>query len=135
MKSVASLVTFLLVLSAISCAQGARSASRLTKPPEETDAPRPGTITGCLAGHPDNYRLTEKDGTMHLLMGEAVALDRHVGHIVELVGYKDNDRDASASSDEGYPGWVALFLGRRDYFRLWQMQVTVRPADDTEWLS
>ena len=47
-----------------------------------------------------NYRLTEKDGTMHLLMGEAVALDRHVGHIVELVGYKDNDRNASASSDE-----------------------------------
>jgi len=66
-------------------------------------------IVGCLQGNPHNYRLTEKDGTSHLLMGESDALSGHVNHSVQLVGFEDNDRDPSASSDEDTPHGLRFF--------------------------
>ena len=55
------------------------------------------SLSGCLQGKPHNYRLTEMDGTTYLLMGESDALSSHVDHVVQLIGYRDNDRDAGAS--------------------------------------
>jgi hypothetical protein len=56
-------------------------------------------ISGCLQGTPNQYRLVESDGTTHLLMGDSDALASHVGQKVTLAGYRDFNRDASASSD------------------------------------
>jgi len=46
---------------------------------------------------------------MHLLMGQT-DLSNHAGHTVQLVRYADDDRDASASSDEGTPVPPRFFL-------------------------
>ncbi len=59
------------------------------------------TIRGCLAGSPNQYRLTTKNGTTHMLMGDEQDLGSHVGQMVELSGKADNNRDASASSNNG----------------------------------
>jgi hypothetical protein len=66
-----------------------------------------------LQGKPHNYRLVETDGTTHLLMGQSDALSSHMDHIVKLVGNRDNDRDASASSDEGTPHGLRFFQVER----------------------
>jgi|SRR5208283_1715863 len=67
------------------------------------------TVTGCLQGKTDGYYLTEKDGTMRLLMGPNEELRQHVDHWVQLGGNRDNRRDASASSDEGTPHGLRFF--------------------------
>lgn len=58
---------------------------------------QPTQIIGCLKGTSQQYRLVEKDGTTHMLMGDESALAGHVGDEVRLVGYRDNRRDASSS--------------------------------------
>ena len=111
MRLSVSLLTLLLLLSAIAFGQSSSSAGDhasvkvVSVPPGET------TITGCLAGRHDGYRLTEKDGTMHLLLPvpENKGLRSHVGNVVTLAGNADNDRDASASSDEGTPHGLRFF--------------------------
>ena len=40
---------------------------------------------------------------------ENKGLRTHVGHTVTLAGYRDNDRDASASSDEGTANGLRFF--------------------------
>ena len=67
------------------------------------------TVTGCLQGKTDGYYLTQKDGTMRLLMGSNDKLRSYVGHWVELGGNRDLRRDASASSDEGTPHGLRFF--------------------------
>jgi hypothetical protein len=47
---------------------------------------------------------------MHLLIGPNDALGKHVGQMVQLTGYRDNNRDASASSDEGTADGMRFFL-------------------------
>lgn len=102
MKFAFSLVAFLLLLGTIAFGQDANSANSgsIAKP---ASVPAGETsITGCLSGHHDEYRLTEKDGTVHLLLSaQKNGLRSHVGNIVELAGHADNNRDASSSSDEG----------------------------------
>jgi hypothetical protein len=109
MRYAVSLVTLLLVLSAIAFAQSANSASDRAGVQQVSVSQGESTITGCLAGHPDEYRLTDKNGTMHLLMGPNDVLGKHVGQMVELIGYRDNNRDASASSDEGTAHGMRFF--------------------------
>ena len=46
---------------------------------------------------------------MHLLIGPNDALAKHVGQMVQLAGYRDNNRDASASSDEGTAHGMRFF--------------------------
>ncbi|HEY4900438.1 MAG TPA: hypothetical protein VIH91_06420 [Terriglobales bacterium] len=106
-----SLLTFLLVLSAITLGQSASSADDRASLQEVSVPAGEATITGCLVGHHDGYGLTERDGTMHLLMPvpENKGLRSHVGDIVTLAGYRDDDRDASASSDEGAPHGLRFF--------------------------
>lgn len=58
---------------------------------------QPTQISGCLKGNSQEYRLVEKDGTIHMLVGDNNALEGHVGDEVRLVGYRDNRRDASSS--------------------------------------
>ena len=89
--------------------QNVKSAAKSTGQRELTVPAGQTAISGCLQGKPDSYRLTEKDGTMHLLMG-SIDLSNSVGHIVQLVGYADDDCDASASSDEGTPDGLRFFL-------------------------
>jgi hypothetical protein len=103
MRLSVSLLTLLLVLSVMAFGQSANSSTNATGSKEVSVPAGETTITGCLAGQHDGYRLTEKDGTVHLLMPvpENKGLRSHVGDIVTLAGYRDNNRDASASSDEG----------------------------------
>jgi len=58
-------------------------------------------ITGCLHGSSQQYRLVETNGTTHMLIGENRDLGSHVGDMVTLQGYRDNNRDASASGNNG----------------------------------
>jgi len=111
MRLSVSLLTFLLVLSAIAFGQSANSAGDRASVQEVSVSAGETTITGCLAGRHDGYRLTEKDGTMHLLMPtpEKMGLRNHVGDIVTVGGYRDDNRDASASSDEGTPHGLRFF--------------------------
>lgn len=66
-------------------------------------------ISGCLQGSPNSYRLMADSGNPHLLMGDQNMLSSHVGDRVTLQGYRDNNRDASASSDEGTPHGMRFF--------------------------
>ena len=66
-------------------------------------------ISGCLQGTPNSYRLLADSGNSHLLMGDEKALSGHVGDRVTLQGYRDNNRDASASSDQGTPHGMRFF--------------------------
>jgi hypothetical protein len=58
-------------------------------------------ISGCLQGSGSSYRLMSDDGNSHMLVGDMRELSSHVGNHVTLQGYRDNNRDASASSDNG----------------------------------
>jgi hypothetical protein len=91
------------VLSTIAFGQNAASASGNANVKDASVPAGETTITGCLSGSRDEYRLIEKDGTVHLLLpvAESKGLRSHVGNVVVLSGHKDNNRDASASSDEG----------------------------------
>ena len=110
MRSVASLVTLLLVLSVIALGQGVQSSSSSATLQTVSGPSSESVISGCLSGHPDSYRLTEPNGTFHLLMDENNVLGQHVGETVQLSGYRDNNRDASASSDQGTPHGMRFFL-------------------------
>jgi hypothetical protein len=59
------------------------------------------TLTGCLTGKPDEYQLVDQRGTTHLIFNPGVDLSSYVGHSIEVMGKRDVQRDASASSDEG----------------------------------
>ena len=104
-----SLVTLLLVLS-VALGQGVQSSSSSATPQTANLQQGESVISGCLSGHPDSFRLTEANGTYHLLMGENKVLSQHAGDMVQLSGYRDNNRDASASSDEGTPHGMRFFL-------------------------
>jgi len=107
MRFAVSLATLLLVLSVIVLGQGAQpSNSGATLQPLGVSSSE-SVISGCLSGKPDSFRLTETNGTFHLLMDDNNVLSSHVG---ELSGYRDNNRDASASSDEGTPHGMRFFL-------------------------
>jgi hypothetical protein len=78
--------------------------------PADPGATGPTTqISGCLQGTPNGYRLLADSGNSHLLIGDENALNQHVGERVTLQGYRDNNRDASASSDEGTPHGMRFF--------------------------
>lgn len=109
MRHSVSLVTLLLVLSVLAFGQSANYASGPAGVQQASVTKGETTITGCLAGHREEYRLTESDGTMHLLIGPNDALGKHVGQMVQLTGYRDNNRDASASSDEGTAHGMRFF--------------------------
>lgn len=66
-------------------------------------------ISGCLQGTLDDYRLLAESGNPHLLLGDNAVLKDHVGDRVTLQGYRDNNRDASASSDEGTAHGMRFF--------------------------
>lgn len=66
-------------------------------------------ITGCLQGSSNDYRLLATSGNPHLLIGDESALSSHVGDRVTLQGYRDNNRDASASSDQGTAHGMRFF--------------------------
>ena len=66
-------------------------------------------ISGCLQGAPGAYRLLANSGNPHLLIGDEKILSNHVGDRVTLKGYRDDNRDASASSDEGTPHGMRFF--------------------------
>lgn len=104
-----SLIALLLVISAAAWAQNANSASDRVGLQQVSVPTGQSMITGCLQGQPHNYRLIEKDGTFHLLMGESDALSLHANHNGQLIRYKDNDRDASTSSDESTPRGMRFF--------------------------
>ena len=107
MRIAVSLVAVLLLCCALASAQttntgGAPAVVQKASLSGET------TVTGCLQGKTDGYYLTEKDGTMRLLMGPDDELNSYVGHWVQLGGNRDNRRDASAG-DEGTPHGLRFF--------------------------
>lgn len=61
---------------------------------------RPGnrtTITGCLTGESDHYRLTDQKGVTNIVYGSSAELDSYVGKPVTLLG----DQSATPSTDTG----------------------------------
>ena len=55
------------------------------------------TITGCLTGEPDHYRLKDQTGVTNMIYSTAVHLDSYVGQPVTLVGVQS----ATPSTDTG----------------------------------
>ena len=55
------------------------------------------TITGCLTGEPDHYRLTDQKGVTNIVVSTTVHLDSYVGRPVTLVGVQS----ATPSTDTG----------------------------------
>lgn len=62
------------------------------------------TVTGCLSkgAEKGEYAITGKDGKKYGLRSTSVALSKHVGHTVTIVGtpYKEDEDEKSKSSDE-----------------------------------
>jgi len=105
MKLTASLLALLLT-AAVSCIGQSNSYSGRADP----RATGPATeISGCLQGTANNYRLVADSGNRHLLIGDYRVLKDHVGDRVTLQGYRDNNRDASASGDEGTSHGMRFF--------------------------
>jgi hypothetical protein len=101
MRGTLFLLTILLVTPALAYCQN--EPSRATENSYRQSAPQESnsTLTGCLTGKPDEYQVTDQEGTTHLLFSPTVNLSSHVGQSVTLQGEQDVRRDASASSDEG----------------------------------
>jgi hypothetical protein len=98
MRLVLSLFVLLLMVAAGSFAQ---SKSGVIGQEDPAATGQSTQISGCLQGAAGNYRLVRGNGTVHMLMGDDNILNSHVGDQVTLVGYRDHNRDASASGDEG----------------------------------
>ncbi len=105
MRLTASLLALLLA-AAVSCMGQSKSYSSQADPL----AMGPTTqISGCLEGTANGYRLIADSGNPHLLVGDYAVLKDHVGDRVSLQGYRDNNRDASASSDQGTAHGMRFF--------------------------
>lgn len=102
------LVTLLVLTFASSVSLLAQSSASMDKANPAATGPST-QITGCLAGKSQQYRLVETNGTAHALMGDDKTLGEHVGHMVTLDGYRDNDRDASASGNNGMSRGMRFF--------------------------
>lgn len=94
MKSAVSILT---LLFAACLSLPAQSGSSTMGQANTAEQGKPTQIIGCLKGRSQEYRLVEKDGTTHMLVGDNNALAGHVGDEVRLVGYRGNSRDASSS--------------------------------------
>jgi hypothetical protein len=106
MRLVISLFSLLLAASLTAFGQSA-STNHEHPDPEATG---PSTqIFGCLQGSPGAYRLISQSGNPHLLIGDEESLRSHLGDRVTLQGYRDDNRDASASSDQGTPHGMRFF--------------------------
>ena len=90
MKLPLLLVALLLLASAMAFGQNANSANGGSSAQPASVPAGETTLTGCLSGHHDEYRLTEKNGTVHLLLSaQKNGLRSHVGNIVEMAGHAD----------------------------------------------
>ncbi|HTV66199.1 MAG TPA: hypothetical protein VMD98_11375 [Bryocella sp.] len=103
----ATSVLVLLLAAAVSTIAQNRSSYLGQADPAATGSPT--QLSGCLQGTPSAYRLMADSGNPHLLIGDEQALSSHVGDRVTLQGYRDDNRDASASSDEGTPHGMRFF--------------------------
>ena len=106
MRFIVSLLALMVAMGISSFGQSSASAMGKADP-SATGAPV--QISGCLQGTAQEYRLVEKNGTSHLLIGDGHALEQHAGDIVTLDGYRDNNRDASASRDNGTEHGMRFF--------------------------
>ena len=77
------------------------AAQNPTTDPPQVNSPGASTLTGCLKGSVNQYYVVEKNGTRHVLLAKGHDLSSYVDHMVTVTGKADNNRDASASSDEG----------------------------------
>jgi hypothetical protein len=108
MRIASSLALLALVCIALASAQTTSPPAPATIQKASLSAEE-STLTGCLKGSTDEFYLTERNGTMHVLMGHNRDLRPYVDHWVELGGNRDNSRDASASSDEGTAHGLRFF--------------------------
>lgn len=76
--------------------QNSQSAPSTGSPQSVTPGHRT-TITGCLTGEPDHYRLTDEKGVTNIIYGTTVHLDSYVGRPVTLLGVQS----ATPSTDTG----------------------------------
>jgi hypothetical protein len=97
MRAQVLLATLLLSVMATAAAQSSATQT------QQTTSKLPGatTLTGCLKGSINQYYVVEKNGTTHQLLAKGKDLTQYVNHEVTVSGTSDNNRDASASSDEG----------------------------------
>ena len=106
MRIVISLLALLLIVALSTLGQSKSSSMGQADPAATSPLTE---SSGCLQGTSGAYRLVRADGTVHLLMGDDEVLKGHVGDTVTLKGYRDTNRDASASSDEGTAHGLRFF--------------------------
>jgi hypothetical protein len=80
-----------------------------TQDPQAAQQRTESTITGCLTGKANEYRLVDQKGTTHLLLNPTVSVESYKGQSVTLTGEPDITRDASASSDEATTHGMRFF--------------------------
>jgi hypothetical protein len=103
------LLTVLAVSPAVALSQtDAPSAAQESKAPKQHTHT---TITGCLGGKPDQYRLKDEKGKTALLYSTKIDLASYVGQSVTVVG----DQSATPSTDPG--------TGRPlPHFKVWEVK-------------
>jgi len=93
MRGISLLLTILVVMAALAFSQNAtQNSDRQSAIPAHRN-----TITGCLTGEPDHFRLKDQNGVTNMLLSPTVHLDSYVGKSVTLVGVQS----ATPSTDTG----------------------------------
>jgi hypothetical protein len=91
------LVTIILAVTAgLAFSQNSQNAPSTSSPQSVIPGHRT-TITGCLTGEPDHYRLTDEKGVTNIIYSTTVHLDSYVGRPVTLLGVQS----ATPSTDTG----------------------------------
>jgi hypothetical protein len=96
MRSSLFAVITLAVTIGLAVAQDNQNAPPNSNPQNVTPGHRT-TITGCVSGEPDHYRLTDQKGVTNILYGSSAKLDSYVGKPVTLLGVQS----ATPSTDTG----------------------------------
>ncbi len=66
----------------------------------QTHTSQGSTLRGCLSGSPDNYTLTDLNGTQYKLVGGDSTLQSAVGHEVEVNGTQSQSAETSSGNGE-----------------------------------
>lgn len=86
----------LVVTSGLAFSQNTQSVPPNSNSQDVTPGHRT-TITGCLSGEPDHYRLKDEKGVTNMVDSTTVRLDSYIGRPVTLVGVQS----ATPSTDTG----------------------------------
>jgi hypothetical protein len=91
------LLTILVFMAALAFSQTDTQNATQNSNRQTATSEHRSTITGCLTGQPDHYRLKDQNGVTNMLLSPTVQVDSYVGQFVTLVGIQS----ATPSTDTG----------------------------------